>query len=344
MYSRCLSCRAPLGRNECLEQLPVGRSLAFDPVQGRLWVVCRACRSWNLAPLLERWEPLEELERIFQATPVEASSDNVALGRARDGTALVRIGPADRREFAFWRYARRLKKRWTRSHGLLGAVTSGPLLVAANTGVSFSLAMPVFLGLVAGGVVWQDRQHLFRTGDGRIVRRGDASRARLVPDGDDSGWRLEIPRRGESSSLVGGEALRALRAILPRANIHGGKAIDVDQAVARTRGGPTPARVLSGLARQLGEMHNMDPQHNRFVFTAPGPARPHRIATARPVLRLAVEIAANEETERRALEGEMSLLEQEWREAEELAAISDELLIPPRIDEWIRERKRKTVW
>jgi hypothetical protein len=39
--------------------------------------------------------------------------------------------------------------------------------------------------------------------------------------------------------------------------------------------------------------------------------------------RLALEMAANEDTERRALEGELYLLEAAWRQAEEIAAIAD---------------------
>jgi hypothetical protein len=40
---------------------------------------------------------------------------------------------------------------------------------------------------------------------------------------------------------------------------------------------------------------------------------------------LALEMALHEEQERRALEGELSLLEAAWREAEEIAAIADRL-------------------
>lgn len=40
MYSTCLFCHAPLGANETLERFPVGRRLAFDAANGRLWVVC----------------------------------------------------------------------------------------------------------------------------------------------------------------------------------------------------------------------------------------------------------------------------------------------------------------
>jgi hypothetical protein len=47
----------------------------------------------------------------------------------------------------------------------------------------------------------------------------------------------------------------------------------------------------------------------------------------KPIL-MAMEMALFEEEERRALEGELERLEAAWREAEELAAISDDLLPP----------------
>ena len=47
--------------------------------------------------------------------------------------------------------------------------------------------------------------------------------------------------------------------------------------------------------------------------------------------RLALEMAAHDEVERRALEGELAALEDAWKEAEEVAAISDELTLPQRV-------------
>lgn len=44
-----------------------------------------------------------------------------------------------------------------------------------------------------------------------------------------------------------------------------------------------------------------------------------------PVEALALEMALNEEAERRALEGELAALEAAWREAEEIARIADAL-------------------
>jgi hypothetical protein len=48
-------------------------------------------------------------------------------------------------------------------------------------------------------------------------------------------------------------------------------------------------------------------------------------------------MAAHEEQERRALEGELTLLETAWKEAEEIAAISDSLLIPSGVEDWLRK-------
>lgn len=45
-------------------------------------------------------------------------------------------------------------------------------------------------------------------------------------------------------------------------------------------------------------------------------------------VRLALEMSAHEEQEQRALEGELVELEREWRDAEEIAAIADNLLLP----------------
>ena len=58
------------------------------------------------------------------------------------------------------------------------------------------------------------------------------------------------------------------------------------------------------------------------------PAEPGSLAALAPAVRLALEMAAHEESERRALEGELAELERAWREAEEIAGIADALLLP----------------
>ena len=56
--------------------------------------------------------------------------------------------------------------------------------------------------------------------------------------------------------------------------------------------------------------------------------------------RLALEMALHEEQERRALDGELSELERAWREAEEIAAIADSLLVPSGVQKLLERLKR----
>ena len=69
MYSTCMFCNHSLGENQIVEHFPVGRRLAFDSDKGRLWVVCRRCERWNLSPIEERWEAIEDCERLFGTSP-----------------------------------------------------------------------------------------------------------------------------------------------------------------------------------------------------------------------------------------------------------------------------------
>ena len=56
--------------------------------------------------------------------------------------------------------------------------------------------------------------------------------------------------------------------------------------------------------------------------------------------RLAFEMALHEEEERRALEGELWRLERAWREAEEIAAIADDLLLPEGASGFVDRHRR----
>src|SRR5689334_16625155 len=144
MYSTCLFCQSALGKNEAIEHFPVGRRLAFDAAKGRLWVVCRKCERWNLTPLEERWEAIEECERAFAGTKLRVSTDEIGLAKLREGLELVRIGEPQRPEMAAWRYGDQFGRRRRRKYLIAGGV----VVVAATVVV----AGPVF-GLVgAGGI------------------------------------------------------------------------------------------------------------------------------------------------------------------------------------------------
>src|SRR5215213_8320799 len=138
MYSTCIFCHSSLGTNEAVEHFPVGRRLAFDAARGRLWVVCRSCERWNLTPLEERWEAIEECERLFSETRLRASTDNIGLARLREGLELVRIGTALRPEMAAWRYGDQFGRR-RRRHILLSgaaiAAVGGIVVLGPVTGV-----------------------------------------------------------------------------------------------------------------------------------------------------------------------------------------------------------------
>lgn len=134
MYKSCMFCTRPLGANTVVESFPVGRRLAFDAARGRLWVVCTKCERWNLTPLEERWEAVEDCERIFRDTRVRVSTENIGLARHPEGLTLVRIGSPLRSEFAAWRYGDQFGRRRRRQ-----------ILYGAG-------AAAVFVGVAAGGV------------------------------------------------------------------------------------------------------------------------------------------------------------------------------------------------
>jgi hypothetical protein len=107
--------------------------------------------------------------------------------------------------------------------------------------------------------------------------------------------------------MAGKSAEQAARHLLPWMNRRGGSARDVQSAVSAVEQAGGPRRFWTALL--AGERRN-------------GGVAIEQLET--PV-RLALEIAANEEVERLALDGELALLEREWRESDELADIADNL-------------------
>ena len=66
------------------------------------------------------------------------------------------------------------------------------------------------------------------------------------------------------------------------------------------------------------------------------------LSSFRAPVRLALGMSLHEEDERRALEGELSILEDRWREAEEVAAISDDMFAPPAVTAMLNKLKGRT--
>ncbi|MDA1102329.1 MAG: hypothetical protein O2956_01845 [Gemmatimonadetes bacterium] len=322
-------CNRPLGSNEVVEHFPVGRRLAFDASRGRLWVVWRKCERWNLSPIEERWEAVEALEQIFRETRLRVSTENVGLARHGEGLELVRIGDPQREEFAAWRYGdqfgRRRKKAILYGAGA-AAVVGGVVIGGVVTGAIGGAV------LGQGGNLWNlwlngvTRVRL-RTDDGRVLKLKHmdllGTRLRTTPDG--SGYSLEVRKGKKKEWFEGAEAERLIGVIMPGVNRQGGKKQTVQDAVSEIEQRGHPDEFLSDVIK--GDRFRDKKGVPGYVNKMPAPTK------------LALEMALHEEQERRSLEGELWRLERAWEEAEEIAAISDSLLLPSGADDFIEEHR-----
>jgi hypothetical protein len=326
MYSTCIFCTRPLGGNGVIETFPVGRRIAFDPAKGRLWVVCRQCERWNLSPIEERWEALEECERFYRDTRRRVSTEHIGLARLSEGLELVRIGAPQRPEFAAWRYGdqfgRRLKRTIIRGVGVtavVGAVGAG--LTAAGLVSGFMIVQaPNLLNIVYSARTRLKPRMKLLTDDGETIKvtTDQLEGVRVIPFDDERRLRVVLADR----HFVGDDAQRILGATLPAINRRGGSKSTVQDAVRRIEDAGSPDAFFNEAIR-TGHI-------NRQLLMR----SPEGLLASYPLpVRLALEMAVHEEQERRALEGELQLLEAAWREAEEIAAISDDLLLPPRARE-----------
>jgi hypothetical protein len=331
MYSTCIFCHSPLGRNEAIENFPVGRRLAFDSAKGRLWAVCAKCGQWNLTPILERWEAIEECEREFRETRKRASTDEIGLGRLREGTDLIRIGKPLRPEFSAWRYGATMRKRATTAiggvvvgvAGMASIFAGAPVLLAPLIG----LAPAAALGFSRHAEVRAGRRYLLKRASmisGRRIWDEKQVEIRIVPSDDEQGWALRFFGFTMPVDIKGPDALHTMHKVMPAINVMGGFWSSVRKAVQQIEEVGAPELYFKQVMRYASA--------NRMGYSPLGefPAS----------IRLAVEMASHEETERRAIvEGELKRLENDWREAEEIAAIADNLFVPEEITSFIESQK-----
>lgn len=362
MYSTCLFCHSSLGANEAIEHLPIGRRLAFDPAKGRLWVVCRHCERWNLTPIEERWEAIEECERAFGGTKLRVSTDNVGLARLREGLELVRIGAPQRPELAAWRYGDQFGRRQRK------AIVVGGVAVV---GVGGLMAIGPMMGLVGVGAIWQAPNlvnnaislYNARRIRARIsvpdhpslvaIRKADLQQLAVEPTPEGWGLRVRYAIPGDRkrvphpssvfglrptvqarhfSLLTGDEAVRVAGQLLPLINSGGAPPSKVAAAVDLLEETPYAGQLFDRVTQMPIRVRN---RHR----TNPGPGA--RIKDLPSPMRLALEMIAHEDAERRAMEGELSLLEDAWRDAEEIAAIADDMFLPEDARQGLDKLKRE---
>jgi hypothetical protein len=347
MYTTCLWCNQALGRNEVVEQFPVGRRLAFDSAKGRLWVVCPKCERWNLTPVEERWEAIEACERGYRDTRTRASTGEIGLAKLKEGLELVRIGAPLLPEFASWRYGDQFGRRFRRTAVLTGA---GMVAVSGLLVGQFALGMSV-MGMIN-----------FISPFMQLYRRNKRATTLDLPSG------AQLPVTIHAASLVRVDARSLdLRLAMPKDTKQIGTKLDseyedVFQALDRQRmgfanmstlsphdfwylEGPAARSALGRLlpvinreggsrgtvadgVRLIEKLGTVDDRagallRGRLSHTAP-------LGTADKARRLALEMAVHEADERRWLEGELADLEARWKDAEALAAIADRLPdLPP---------------
>lgn len=252
MYQTCLCCHRSLGSNDVIAQFPVGWRVAFDVQRGRLWAICKKCGAWNLAPIEERWEAIEECEAVFASSRLRVRSANIGLAQATRAMELVRIGSADYPEFAGWRYGPRLRRRRRLALLMAGAtifaggiafISAGAMLLALATAVGAVAFAPVFFA-------WDWLESYL---DDRVVARvyppdGHARQLleqhigalELVPSRGDEPWGVAIPHRSGSFQVRGVAARQLMSQLLARLDRRVGTRRQVAESVAliAAAGGP----------------------------------------------------------------------------------------------------------
>ena len=315
MYTHCLVCRAAFPEGRLLEHVPRGDRVAYDLNRGRLWLVCRSCRRWNLVPLESRWEALEELEGLVSGTArLLSQTDHIALFRVGP-LEIVKIGSAGLAEEAWWRYGRQLPVRSRISRWippLLRRLRFGDYAwVGRRSCPECSHAFE--------DLPFSDRQILIvRPGEGLAEVEAPAESGARVDAGGAFTLTRRCPRCRSAERgglhLSGIEAELALARVLAFQNSLGESQVTV-RAAARLLDDPEgPAalvRVLSRHGRAMGDLQ--------------------------PIGLTALEITVNAARERTLMRLETEALQARWRREEELATLVDDELSPvDRLQELIR--------
>ncbi len=192
---------------------------------------------------------------------------------------------------------------------------------------------------LAGFYVWQGwdawvksrTQAKLQTDDGRIIKlkHADLPNTRLRPADGEQGFRLSILKGAKQEWFAGAQAERFAGQIIPRMNQAGGKKHTVQAAVRAIEYHGHPDHFLADVVS--GDRFRGKKGIPGFIEKMPAPTK------------LALEMALHEEQERRALEGELWRLERAWEEAEEIAAISDSLLLPAETADFIEKHRVGSV-
>jgi hypothetical protein len=324
MYTTCAFCAGSLGGDGGASGLGVGRRFAFDPWKSRAWVICAACARWNLTPFDTRVDAIAALEDMAGAGRVAATSEEVTLLRV-GGYDVVRIGRPPRVEMATWRYGERIKAR-RREHLKVyvpvAAVTVGAMVVL---NVAAGVGIGGFFGQVPGIIDWTTTRIIGNRRVGvespmcencgrlMVLRSKHVQHARLTHSAHaDLALLLSCPHCQSLGAQIEGEAAeRTLRAGMTYLNLTKRRAVKrkAKEAAVLVESSGGAEELLRRLAREERTVRALGTQQG-----------------------LALEMAVDEQTELRELE-------RQWKEAEEIAEIADNLGLAKDVEESFRRLK-----
>ncbi len=195
-----------------------------------------------------------------------------------------------------------------------------------------------------------------------VIRYAHLSQAELIRPARGEPWRIRVAHDEGVSTLAEQAAILATGRLLAVLNFAAASKSEVRWALAKLGDASDP----TGFFGRIGNLA-MRTSWGRHPEAAPDPAaapvahsEAERLALPLatrsfwghggigsesrtplyrlpPEDRLAMEMASNEDVERRALDGELTELREAWKEAEEIAAIADNLLVGDALDEFKRQ-------
>lgn len=260
-----------------------------------------------------------------------AQTDNIALLHAGD-VEIVRVGRARLVEEAWWRYGRELlmRRRRYRRLTVVGALTTGAVVVGGLAAGASVLGLwwgadklPQGFHAAArwlrfGSTAWRGRSWCPRCGQARQEFRFAEREHLILSPGDHEEPAVLLPCAHcgfGGHRLEGAEAEYVLRRVLAYHHYSGASERRIREAT-----------------RRIEEVGSSTEFRRQVVRR---PVALHRLPRSTAI---ALEIAANEDAERRMLELELAELEAQWREEEELASIVDGELTPVPLLETLRRK------
>jgi len=211
---------------------------------------------------------------------------------------------------------------------LAPALTTGAISIVAFPGLSTVMGVIPMIGVLAARDYIQHDRIVARIPHERqvlTVRAKHLSDAELrVTHGGDT--HLAVQHEFGWAEFEGTAAIHATGLLISGANRYGASNAHVNDAVRQIERAGDATGFLSAAATR-------NSWRSGRILSLVNSYRGLGAMRLSGTERLALEMAVHEENERRALEGELAVLAAAWRDAEEIAAIADDDLTPPKLYE-----------